>query len=132
MFSAPTSIQTARLVLRRPRLEDADAIFEGFASDAEATRFMSWQMHTAIDDTRKFLRFALESWEREGVGTYLMEREGLVIGSTGLHPEGPGLAETGYILCRDAWGHGYATEACRAIVELGRAIGLVRVQATCF
>lgn len=40
---------------------------------------MSFRTHTAIDDTLNFLRFAVESWETEGVGTYLIENGGLDI-----------------------------------------------------
>lgn len=130
-MSAPPLIRTARLTLRRPRAEDAKAIFRGFASIPEATRFMSWRTHRTLDDTRAFLDFAANGWARDGVGAYLIEREGAVIGTTGLHPETPTRAETGYILRPDAWGQGYATEAGRAMVDLARTLGFVRVQAHC-
>jgi RimJ/RimL family protein N-acetyltransferase len=41
-------------------------------------------------------------------------------------------AVIGYVLCRDAWGHGYATEAARRIVDFSfEQLGVWRVWATC-
>jgi [ribosomal protein S5]-alanine N-acetyltransferase len=130
MLAAPVTIATARLILRRPTAGDAEAIFT-YAGDSAATRYMGWPMHLELDDTRRFIEFALSHWEHQGVGAYLIERQGLVVGSTGLDPEGRERAITGYILARRAWGCGYATEACRAMIELGRALGFSRIEAQC-
>jgi ribosomal-protein-alanine N-acetyltransferase len=130
LVSAPDRIATARLLLRVPAAEDAEAIF-AYASDVESTRYMSWPRHRALDDTRAFLELAERGWRDDAVGAYLIERDGAVIGSTGLHPHAAQLAETGYILARAAWGHGYATEACRAMIDLGARLGFVRVEAQC-
>ncbi len=35
------------------------------------------------------------------------------------------------MLARDAWGQGYATKALRAIVEVARGAGALRLQAFC-
>jgi ribosomal-protein-alanine N-acetyltransferase len=130
MLTAPTTIGTPRLTLRQPTPEDEEAIFI-YASDAEVTRYMSWPVHQGIEATRRFLELTLESWKREGVGAYLIERDGAVVGSTGLDPSGEGVAATGYVLARYVWGKGYATEACRVMIDLGRSLGFVRVEANC-
>jgi len=56
---------------------------------------------------------------------------GRLLGSTGLAFEAPTIAATGYVLARDAWGQGYATEALSAIVELALAVGVRRLYAVC-
>ena len=130
----PDEIATARLRLRRPRVEDAEAVFSRYAGDPEVTRYLSWPTHRAVDDTRAFLRFAEQGW-RDGTNLpYLIERlaDGLLLGSTGLMAEAPGCYGTGYVLARDAWGQGYATESLGAMLAL--AFGrpqVTRVYALC-
>lgn len=130
---APDRIETARLVLRRPVAADAETIFARYASDPEATRYLGWRRHTAVEDTRMFLAFSEAEWNRWPAGPYVVEsREGgTLLGSTGLAFESFESAMTGYVFARDAWGHGYATEALAAVVPLARALGIRRLYAIC-
>ncbi len=130
--TAPTRLETARLVLRRPVAADAAAIFERYASDPDVTRYLGWPRHRTIDDTRAFLAFSDAEWSCWPAGPYVIEsRAGQVIGGTGLGFESPDTATTGYVLSRDAWGHGYASEALAAMVMLARQLGVRRVYALC-
>jgi RimJ/RimL family protein N-acetyltransferase len=126
-------IETARLVLRRPVAADADAIFRRYAGDPEVTKFLAWPRHRSVEDTRVFLAFSDEEWRRWPAGPYLVESraEGELLGSTGLAFESPVVAATGYVLAKDAWGSGYATEALRAMVELAGELGVERLYARC-
>lgn len=133
MTRAPETIETARLTLRRPHDEDAEAIFARYAADSEVTRLVGWPVHHSVDDTRAFLRFSDDHWERWPAGAYLAwsRADGTLLGSTGLLFETPLRAMTGYVLARDAWGRGYATEALAAMVEVARAAGVLRLFALC-
>src|SRR6185503_581245 len=130
---APDAVTTPRLVLRRPRPSDADAIFERYAGDPDVTRLVGWLRHQSVDDTRAFLQFSDAEWERAPAGAYLIEsREtGALLGSTGFVFEAPYRAATGYVLAKDVWGRGYATEALRAMVETARPLGVRRLYALC-
>ena len=130
---APERIETPRLLLRKPALSDAEAVFTRYAGDAEVAKFMGWPRHRTIAETRFFLVFSDAEWERWPAGPYLIEsREtGQLLGSTGLSFESPAIAETGYILARDARGFGYATEALQAMVSLARELSLQRLYARC-
>jgi len=123
-------IDTERLVLRRPVASDASAVFARYASDPEVTRYLSWPRHRSIEDTSMFLQFSDMEWAR-GVGPYLIEARagGRLLGATGLGFETPQRAATGYVLARDAWGQGYATEALRAVVEVAAKVGVQRLYA---
>ncbi len=133
MPPAPERIETARLVLRRPLATDAEAIFARYAADPEVTRFLSFRTHESLDQTRAFLAFSDAEWDRWPAGPYLLESRasGTLLGSTGFGFETPQRAVTGYVLAKDAWGHGYATEALQAMVEAARGLGLRRLQALC-
>jgi RimJ/RimL family protein N-acetyltransferase len=133
VVKAPARIVTARLVLRPPALADAQQVFERYASDPEVTRYLGWPQHRSVADTEAFLGFSAAEWERWPAGPYLIHaREGgRLIGGTGLAFESDTLAATGYVLSKDAWGHGYATEALAAMVDLARDLGVTHLYALC-
>jgi ribosomal-protein-alanine N-acetyltransferase len=131
--SAPDRIETPRLELRRPLEGDADAIFSRFSSDPDVTRLVGWPMHRSLDDARRFLAYSDAQWRQWPAGPYLIlsRSDGSVLGSTGLAFETPFRAQTGYVLAKDVWGRGLATEALDAMVGLARATGVRRLYALC-
>lgn len=130
---AAERLTTARLILRRPLPTDAEAIYRRYSADPEVTRFLAWPRHDSIDDTRRFLDFSNKEWETWHAGPYLIELlEGeRLLGSTGFSFEAPTRAMTGYVLAKDAWGFGYATEALGAIVRLGQELKIDELGALC-
>jgi RimJ/RimL family protein N-acetyltransferase len=131
---APERLETTRLILRRPRAEDAAAIFARYASDPEVTRWVGWPRHRSTADTEGFIiGFSDADWTRDPAGPYLIERrgDGVLLGTTGFQFETPHRAQTGYVLARDAWGQGVATEALLAIVALAPSLGVIRLHAYC-
>ena len=126
-------VETDRLVLRRPQLADAEAIFARYSSDPEVTRYLGWPRHTAVSNAASFIQFSDLEWQRWSAGPYLIEsREtGALLGGTGLAFETPYRAATGYVLARDSWGCGYATEALRAMVAIASGTALQRLYALC-
>ena len=59
---SPDLLITERLILRRPSLSSAAAIYE-FSRDPEATRYMDWHTHTNIQDAVEFLESCAPRWE---------------------------------------------------------------------
>ena len=66
------------------------------------------------------LAWMLGHWQLRGYGQWAVEEQatGRLLGRIGLlNPEGwPGL-EIGWVLARDAWGKGYATEGARRVLD---------------
>ncbi len=58
----PQRFETQRLVLRVPQMSDAQAIFDGYATDPAVTRYMTWRPHESIDQTRAFLEATIAEW----------------------------------------------------------------------
>jgi RimJ/RimL family protein N-acetyltransferase len=122
-------LETERLVLRVPRLEDAEAMRALYA-DPEATRFIGGVQPEIVDDPEHIIGVWLERWEANGFGQLVAERreDGAVVGRIGLVvwdtrswelstlPEAGehGQPELGWALARAYWGHGYATEGALA------------------
>src|SRR5262249_56907571 len=72
-------------------------------------------------------------WRQWPGGPYAIEAraDGRLLGGTGFAFESPTVAMIGYVLARDAWGLGYATEALRAMVDQAPALGVLRLVACC-
>ena len=90
-------------------------------------------MHRDLAQTSAFIEYSDLEWRNWPAGPYLitLRADDNVIGSTGLAFETPHRASTGYVLARDAWGQGYASEALAAMVTLAAQLGVVRLYALC-
>jgi RimJ/RimL family protein N-acetyltransferase len=129
---APERLVTERLTLRRPRSADAAVILQSYAGDPGVTRLLAWPRHRSVEDTLSFLAWSDQAWSSTPAGPYLiLDREDRVLGTTGLDVETPWRAATGYVLRRDAWGRGLATEVATAMARLADDLGLIRLHALC-
>lgn len=118
MLFLPEKIETDRLVLQRLKYEDAEEIFYAYASKSEATRYVSWPTHTRVQDTNKYLAFAVPAWKAqlEFNFTIRLRSTNSLIGSIGCINDA-GKMQFGYIISPSSWGRGYATEACRSMLN---------------
>lgn len=128
----PERLMTARLILRRPVAADAETIFSAWASDAVATRYMSWPRHERVEDALAFVAHSDSEWEAWPAGPYLIcsRATGAALGSCGFGFRGVDDAEVGYILAPEAWGQGYATECLAALVEAARELAPLTLTAS--
>lgn len=116
---------TERLVLRRPRLQDADA-FAAMNADPEVARFVNWAGPLSRAESDLLLRKMSDHWDDHGFGWWIAElpETGELVGAGGLaHPLSlPVLAhevDAGWRLARAHWGRGYATEVGAAALRFG-------------
>jgi [ribosomal protein S5]-alanine N-acetyltransferase len=113
-----THLKTARLILR-PQIEaDAPALFS-ILSDQEAMRFWNRPAITRPAVVEELVR-EQQAAMAEGLCHYwtLME-DGDAVGSVDLSLIQGGSAELGFLLRRDRWGAGLATEAVAALIAHG-------------
>src|SRR5688500_8248076 len=94
----PETITTPRLLLRRPRPQDAEALFARYAADPEVTRYLTWVPHKDLRDTRAYLERADFGWSTNSDHPYLVWRGKELVGGTGLTPIAPGTMRTGYVV----------------------------------
>lgn len=69
----PERVETQRLILRKPTLQDAQAVFARYASDTDVARFLGWLTHESVAATRAFLQFSDAEWAQWPAGPYLVE-----------------------------------------------------------
>ena len=133
IFSHLPTLTTARLVLRPLRLSDARDMFE-YAKDPQVSRYVLWDAHRSIRESRAYLFGALRQYRKGQPGSFAitLRDSGRMIGTVGFmwvnvdHHS----AEVGYSLSREYWNQGLMTEALRAVVSFGfETLRLNRIEA---
>jgi RimJ/RimL family protein N-acetyltransferase len=131
-------LETDRLLLRRLTPDDLDNLVE-LDSDPEVMRYLSGGRPTPREQLRdEALPRILAYYDRgDDFGYWAVLSSGAFLGWAFFRPhrgDGPAVSvdrsgiELGYRLRRAAWGKGYATEACRALIARGfEVVGVDRV-----
>ena len=125
--------------MRSLHLHDLDGYAQMYA-DPEVMRFLEQGTPLGRDAAFRSMAIHLGHWQLRGYGQWALEdrASGRFVGRAGLwQPEGwPGL-EVGWVLAREAWGNGYATEAGQAaldyafdVLEADEVISLIRPENT--
>lgn len=125
------TLETARLLLRPFVAEDAEDVHL-YASDAAVCQFTDWGPNTE-EQTRTWVANAAAAgipahWaitlKDDALGTRGTVTAGTVVGGIGVYGEDrapihetPEVRELGWVVRRDLWGRGIATEAVHAVIE---------------
>jgi RimJ/RimL family protein N-acetyltransferase len=117
-MTPPDSLQTARLVLRKPQPDDAPRIFKAYGQDADVTRYLMWRPHESVEDARAAVQRFLSGWSS---GTrfcwIILSRDtNEVVGSIAARHDENGV-NLGYLLAREFWGRGLMAEAVSAVTQ---------------
>ena len=110
-------LETARLLLRPPRIEDFDE-FAAYMSDADSARFLGGAQPRTVA-WRSFLQLA-GAWELQGFAMFsvLAKDSGSWIGRVGpWMPEGWPGTEVGWGIIGRCCNQGFATEAATAAID---------------
>ena len=128
------TIETERLILRRFKIEDANDMFNNWASDPEVTKYLTWPVHEDVSFTKTLLSRWIDQYEDGSYFNWAMElkESGAVIGNISVvHlDEKVDGAEMGYCMSRAFWGKELMPEALKAVMDfLFDEVGLNRVAA---
>lgn len=128
-------IVTERLLLRRLLPQDAEMMYENWASDPEVTRFLRWEPHRNALQTAGLLAAWATLYPNPDYYQWAIVEKatGQVFGSIGIFnaalgapeqkaawPEldtSGGVWEVGYCIGRKWWNKGFTTEALKAVVD---------------
>ncbi|MDX1419566.1 MAG: GNAT family N-acetyltransferase [Rubricoccaceae bacterium] len=127
------TLETERLRLRHPRLDDAEAVLTVFG-DPEAMRYWSHPPLGDLAAARRYIRGIHDGFAARRLFQWAITEAGedRLIGTVTLYAWDPEnrRVEVGFMLDRAHWGKGYAGEAVRAALAFGfDRMGLHRVEA---
>lgn len=116
------TLETNRLRLRPFREDDAEAMFSGWTSDPEVTKYLNWNTHESIEVTRAVLNQWIEEYkmpERLNFAIELKDTHELIggIDVVGYLGGVTGTPVIGYNLSRKFWNKGYMAEACKCLID---------------
>lgn len=118
--SGTKTIKTDRLILRRFVLSDAEEMYCNWTSDEKTARYVTWNIHKSVDETKALLRHWIAEYENDSYNWAVEIAEtGEVIGNISVirisrkHNN----CEIGYCYGSKFWNKGYATEALKATID---------------
>jgi len=124
--------RTPRLLLRPGFPEDAPALAAAIADEAIARNLATVPWPYRMRDAEAFLASPRDPLLPSFLVFERTTGEPQLVGSCGLGRRPSGAVELGYWIARPHWGRGLATEACAALVEIARALGLSSLEGSHF
>lgn len=115
-----SELKTERLYLRYIREDDAQCIFDCWASKPEVTKYLTWHAHESVEQTKMVMGFWLKEYDEDpncmrwGIE---LQATGELIGMIDVVGYRDGNPVIGYCSGPAYWNNGYMTEALRAVVQ---------------
>ena len=115
-------LETERLILRRFTIDDADAMFNNWANDPEVTKFLTWQPHSSVEETKMILSDWIKEYDKENYYQWaivLKENGDEPIGgiSSVKNSDRKEAVRIGYCIGKKWWHQGIVSEALAAVVK---------------
>ena len=118
--------ETERLVLRRYKKEDLQDLFE-YLSDEEVVEYEPYRPLT-LNETAENLEWRIGTDEMIAVE---LKDSRKMIGNVYMGKREFEALEIGYVFNRNYWGHSYAAESCKALIQQAFSNGVHRIYAEC-
>ncbi len=125
-----STLKTDRLVLRPFAFTDAEGLHR-IRGDAQAMAFWDWPADATIDETKAVARSMLKDVASGAAQIWTIERatDATFVGVIDLTALAPDEADLGFMIRRDCWGRGFASEAANAVIAMAWREGLSRITA---
>ena len=133
----PLTIETERLILRSVRAGDGQLLFDLYANDPVTSKYMAFKVTGRVDESEFFAQAVGDFFKgrtdapiRQFAWIVQEKISGEFVGSAGFGPMNEVAVSGGYILNRNFWGKGYASELWTKLVQVLQADpGVKRIEA---
>lgn len=114
-------LETERLLLRQFKNEDAQKMFDNWASSTNVTKFLTWKPHKNTEETKTIINDWLKGYEKDNYYQWAIELKeiGEPIGSISvvrIH-ENVHEVEIGYCIGEKWWHQGYTSEVLKRVID---------------
>lgn len=114
-------LETKRLYLRRFTMEDAQAMYDNWASDPEVTKFLTWPAHSGVEVTKMVLADWVSHYGEDAYYQWAIVPKDLgePIGSIAVvsQNEQAESVHIGYCIGKRWWHRGYMSEALSELID---------------
>ena len=124
--------RTPRLLLRPGFPEDAPALAAAIADEAIVRNLSTAPWPYRMRDAEAFLASPRDPILPSFLIFERTDGAPRLVGSCGLGRRPSGSVEMGYWIARPFWGRGIATEACEALIDIARTLGLPSLEGSHF
>ena len=124
--------RTPRLLLRPGFPEDAPALAAAIADQAIVRNLAVVPWPYTLRDAEAFLACPRDPVLPSFLIFQRTQGAPELVGSCGLGRRPSGSVEMGYWIAKPYWGCGYATEACGALIEIARTLGISQLEGAHF
>ena len=126
-------LETERLILRKFEISDAENMFKNWSSDSEVTKFLTWETHKSIDDSKEIISFWIHEYDKPDFYQWAIVLKDIKepIGSISVvgKNEKLGIVHIGYCIGSKWWNQGLTTEAFQAIIPFFfKEVGVNRIE----
>ena len=129
------TIETKRLILRKLEISDLEQVYNNWCSDPKVTKYVTWDMHKNIEQTKEYINFKLGLYEKDYRFDWVVviKETNEVIGEIDAVKQSLNynLVELGYCYGSKYWNNGYATEALSAVIKYLKEVALVEKVTAC-
>ncbi|WP_245442333.1 GNAT family N-acetyltransferase [Rhizobium chutanense] len=125
---------TDRFLVRRILASDAVAIFAGWATDPDVTKYLTWRPHTDISQTQEAAERSNREWEDGSTFPAVICRRDMpseLVGRIDARLAGARVSY-GWLIRRDQWGQGVASEVVHWAIKHALSHPMIyRTEAAC-
>jgi len=127
------ALETERLILRRFILDDAEAMFNNWANDAEVTKYLMWPSHSDVSVSKAFINSCVELYQKPEHYSWaiILKEINEPIGSIAAveQRDDINMVHIGYCIGQKWWRKGYTSEALKELIRFFfEAVGVNRIE----